>query len=151
MDNHPVNITDLFSSTTISITRQVVQVAAVAKPIAGKHINGVPLPTEENSRNRSRNRGNLAAIDFGTANCSVAYFMEGDENVRLLRFGDDVRVPTAILVDAINGTVIEFGKNARRKYANLPSERKQHYYLFTEIKMNLQHDKVNPRTSGPRD
>lgn len=107
-----------------------------------KYVNGVNLPTEVARESRSRNTGNIAAIDFGTSSCSVAYWMKGDKKVRLLTLGsDDVRVPTAILMDS-NGKVVEFGKSARRKYAQLTKEKKQHHYFFNDIKMILQHDKV---------
>ena len=106
------------------------------------YINGVGLPKKEVRESRSRNSGNIAAIDFGTSSCSVAYWMKGDTSVHLLTLGsDDVRVPTAILMDS-NGKVVEFGKNARRKFAQLTKEKKQHHYFFNDIKMILQHDKV---------
>jgi hypothetical protein len=107
-----------------------------------KHVNGVKLPKEELRESRSRNSGNIAAIDFGTSSCSVAYWMKDDTKVRLLTLGsDDVRVPTAILMDS-DGKIVEFGKSARRKYAHLTKEKKQHHYFFNDIKMILQHDKV---------
>lgn len=112
----------------------------------GSHINGVKLPTEEPRRNRYKNKSNIVAIDFGTTYCSVAYCVQDDSTVRLLKLStDDVRVPTSIVIDA-NGTIIEFGKNARRKYAHMSAERKQHCHIFSEIKMLLQHDKVGYTT-----
>ena len=111
--------------------------------VATKHINGVHLPIQEDRRERDyKYAGSIAAIDFGTASCSVAYCIQGDPSVRLLRLStDDVRVPTSILTDA-NGKVIDFGKNARRKYGHLSREKRQQHHFFSEIKMKLQHDKV---------
>lgn len=143
MDNVVVNKTTLLTSTTV-FRQQITQSAPFSEAIARKHINGIKLPIEERRRNRlSRQCGkNIAAIDFGTTSCSVAYCIDGDTKVRALRFADDVRFPSAILMDA-KGTVVEFGKNARKKYAHLPSDKKRHYHLFSDIKMSLQHDKVH--------
>ena len=125
--------------------RRIKLVTLVPEP-RNEYVNGVRLPAEVARESRSRNSGNIAAIDFGTSSCSVAYWMKGDQHVRLLKLGsdygsDDVRVPTAILMDS-NGMVVEFGKSARRKYAQLTMEKKRHHYFFDDIKMNLQHDKV---------
>ena len=144
MDNAlVVSKTELLTSTTV-VRQQITQSAPFGGTNDRKHINGVKLPTEEFRRNRlSRQCGkNIAAIDFGTTSCSVAYCIDEDRKVRALRFSDDVRFPSVILMDA-DGRVVEFGKNARKKYAHLPPDKKQHHHLFTEIKMNLQHDKVN--------
>ena len=137
------SMAELFTATQLSF--DLIQDRRRIEPVISeprKYVNGVRLPTEEFRESRSRNSGNIAAIDFGTSSCSVAYWMKGDKNVRLLTLGsDDVRVPTAILMDS-NGKVVEFGKSARRKYAQLPKEKKQHHYFFNDIKMILQHDKV---------
>lgn len=119
--------------------RRLIDVVTTEPP---RYINGVRLPKEEVRESRLRNSGNIAAIDFGTSSCSLAYWMKGDKTIRLLTLGsDDVRVPTAILMDS-NGKVVEFGKSARRKFAQLTKEKKQHHYFFNDIKMILQHDKV---------
>ena len=130
---------------TITSTRFTVELPPQrTEPISPeKYVNGVRLPVEESRKNRTKNVGNIAAIDFGTSSCSVAYWIKGDETgVRLLRLSaDDVRVPTEVLIDA-NGKVKEFGKNARRKYAQLSKEKKKDHHFFHDIKMMLQHDKV---------
>ena len=110
------------------------------------YVNGTSLPTKEQKETIGQNTsciGNIAAIDFGTTACSLAYTVAGETKVRFLRLdeADKERVPTAILMDA-NGKVVDFGRNARRKFAQLSKERKQHYHYFKEIKMALQHDKV---------
>lgn len=115
----------------------------LSKPLnPERYVNGVRLPVGEARQSRSKTTGNIAAIDFGTTSCSVAYWIKGDEKIRLLRLSaDDVRVPTAILMDS-EGKVKEFGKNARRKWAQLPKDKKATHYFFNDIKMILQHDKV---------
>ena len=144
----PVNLTTLLSTISVTIPRPIEPddiISALDKvPVERrKHVNGVHLPVEEPRGNRSKNVANIAAIDFGTTSCSVAYCVQGDHRVHLLKLGaDDVRVPTAILMDA-SGTVVEFGRNARRRYAHVSSEKKQYYHFFSEIKMCLQHDQAS--------
>ena len=110
-----------------------------------KYINGVTLPEEvERSSNRSAFRAakNIAAIDFGTTGCSLAYRLQNDNGVRFVKLdNEDTRVPTAILVDE-KGEVMCFGKQARKRYASLPMERKKQCFYFHRVKMNLQHDTV---------
>ena len=111
-----------------------------------KYINGTFLPTKELRETVQQNvgcTGNIAAIDFGTTSCSLAYSVAGGSKIRFLRIddADKERVPSAILMDA-DGKVIDFGRKARRKFAKSPRERRQHYHYFSEIKMALQHDKV---------
>lgn len=129
----------------ITATRFTLELPQRSEPVKKpeQYVNGVRLPVEEPRKTSIKSTGNIAAIDFGTSSCSVAYWIKGDETgVRLLRLSaDDVRVPTAVLMDS-DGKVKEFGKNARRKYAQLPKERKKHHYFFNDIKMILQHDKV---------
>lgn len=114
-----------------------------------KYVNGTHFPIKEpreTAQQNSRCSGNIAAIDFGTTSCSLAYSVAGDTRIRFLRLDEaNDRVPTAILMDA-NGRVVDFGSNARRRFAQLPKERKQHHHYFSEIKMTLQHDKVSVLT-----
>ena len=88
---------------------------------------------------------NIAAIDFGTTNCSVAYTVVGDKGLHLLPLNNTFnRVPTAILF-ASDGSVKACGYDARMEYINLDNdERLQHAY-FEQIKMDLQHDEVYTR------
>ena len=89
--------------------------------------------------------GNIAAIDFGTTNCSVAYTTVGsgtEEDPRLLPLNSTYyRVPTAILFKP-DGSIDSFGYDARAEYLNLANEDRLDYAYFEQIKMNLQHDKV---------
>ena len=87
----------------------------------------------------------IAAIDFGTTNCSLAYILPGEmteQGPNMLPFeGTIYRVPTAILFNK-NGAVEAFGVAARRIYRNLDDEELLEYAYFEQIKMDLQHDEV---------
>ena len=86
---------------------------------------------------------NIAAIDFGTKNCSLAYVTEGDAPdlvggaLALLPIdGTDVRVPTAILLNS-KREVEAFGHSAKTSYRNLDQKERESVYYFDGIKMNL--------------
>ena len=89
---------------------------------------------------------NIAAIDFGTTNCSVAYITASDNPdlgpQQLSLGGTYYRVPTAILFKH-DGSFVSFGYRARNDYINLDDEYRLHYHYFEEIKMNLQLDEVS--------
>lgn len=119
--------------------------------VATSHItspNGCRLPkrilrTEAGCRPPSNC---IAAIDFGTTNCSVAYNIipSGKTAPLLLQFpGPFWRVPTAILFDK-DGAVRSFGEEARTKYYEMKAEEIQECAYFEQIKMDLQHDEVRP-------
>ena len=88
---------------------------------------------------------NIAAIDFGTTNCSVAYTAVGESTEKgqhLLPLNNTFnRVPTAILF-ASDGSVKAFGYDARTEYINLDDDERLQCAYFEQIKMNLQHDEV---------
>jgi len=91
---------------------------------------------------------NVAAIDFGTTNCSLAYIIAGrsessaPKNPNLLSFnGVFYRVPTAVLFGK-DGAVAHFGENAREVYCNQDEEEQLECAYFEQIKMNLQQDEV---------
>lgn len=89
--------------------------------------------------------GNIAAIDFGTTNCSLAYITVGDSfeegPKRLPLNTTHYRVPTAILFTP-EGEIDSFGYDARQQYLNLDDEDRLQYAYFEQIKMDLQHDEV---------
>ncbi len=90
---------------------------------------------------------NVAAIDFGTTNCSVAYLTASDDPQkgpqRLTLNSTHNRVPTAILFNQ-NGKFASFGHEARNDYIqSLDDAERLNYYYFEEIKMNLQLDEVS--------
>ena len=87
---------------------------------------------------------NIAAIDFGTTNCSVAYTTvgSGSEKPQILPLNNThYRVPVAILFKT-DGTIDSFGYDARKEYFNLDDKDRLDYAYFEQIKMNLQHDEV---------
>lgn len=117
------------------------------------YINGMTFPTRELRKIDQQYEdcgGRIAAIDFGTTSCSLAYYVSeaGEPKIRFLRLdeADKERVPTAILMDA-RGRVVDFGSNARRRFAQLSKDKKQHHHYFSEIKMALQHDKVGRQSA----
>lgn len=92
---------------------------------------------------------NIAAIDFGTKNCSLAYITENDTTSilktgvpKLPLNGTFLRVPTAILFNP-EGHVLAFGHDARTLYGNLQNMEYSQYFYFEEIKMKLHHEQVN--------
>ena len=90
---------------------------------------------------------NIAAIDFGTRNCSLAYITEHDHLELTLGVpklplnGTFLRVPTAILLNS-SGEIETFGHDARTVYGNLEDYERESYFYFEEIKMNLHRDQV---------
>ena len=87
---------------------------------------------------------NIAAIDFGTTNCSVAHTTGRNKQEGPLRLTLNTayyRVPTAILFKP-DGSIDSFGHDARAEYLNLDDDERLEYAYFEQIKMTLQHDKV---------
>ena len=86
----------------------------------------------------------IAAIDFGTVNCSVAYTAPGEMGEHgpvLLPFDTFYRIPTAILFNP-DGEVEAFGANARIVYRGLSGGEQLKYAFFEQFKMELQQDQV---------
>ena len=102
-----------------------------------------------------KSSGNIAAIDFGTKNCSLAYVTERDA-LELIRGGlpklplngTRLRVPTAVLLNA-DDKVEAFGTDARTMYRNMEDEEKRAAAFFEGIKMNLQRDQVRALAGTP--
>ncbi len=88
---------------------------------------------------------NIAAIDFGTTNCSLAYITAGDSfeegPKRLPLNTSHYRVPTAILFTP-DGSIDSFGYDARTQHFNLEDDQLLTYAYFEQIKMDFQHDEV---------
>ena len=91
----------------------------------------------------------VAAIDFGTTNCSLAYSIDdrGDQIVRLNEYY--TRVPTAIMLkrgQANDGgtecSIHSFGEFAQKQYHENNKLQKDPYLFFERMKLNLQHDQV---------
>lgn len=90
---------------------------------------------------------NVAAIDFGTTNCSLAYIIGSDSGEpELLNInGTERRVPTAVLFDEY-GVVESLGKIARDGCRNLRGKQLLSWAYFEQIKMELQRDEVGYST-----
>ncbi len=120
---------------TIGATRIASNGCPVAKRVPRKEV-GFRVPSK-----------NIAAIDFGTTNCSLAYITESDsfeEGPKRLPLNTTYyRVPTAILFTP-EGAVDSFGYDARQQHLNLDDEERLEYAYFEQIKMDLQHDEVSP-------
>ena len=91
--------------------------------------------------------GNVAAIDFGTTFCSLAYCVTGCDIETLKIDGHFDRVPTAILLkrryqnEAV--TVDEIGFSAQEKYRDFPPEKHKDFLYFECFKMQLRDETVS--------
>ena len=118
-------------------------------PVTERHPNGVTV-AEAIDRGDSaflETTKNIAALDFGTANCSLAYCTTKDEQMRLLKLSSQegqVRVPTILLVNE-KGEPIKFGKRAIRQYQRLDPSQQLKYHLFERIKLALGPHEVHIR------
>ncbi len=113
-----------------------------------KTSNGCPVAKRvpRSSANYRVSSKNVAAIDFGTTNCSVSYLTTTDDakaGPQCLKLnGTHQRVPTAILFNQ-DGKFVSFGHEARSDYLlGLDDGDRLKYYYFEEIKMSLQLDEV---------
>lgn len=84
----------------------------------------------------------VAAIDFGTTFCSVAYTLKGSKEILMLPLdGPRTRVPNAILIERKNTTVAAFGYRAQNLFARL--KEKERYIYFQRMKMILYRKEVS--------
>ena len=82
--------------------------------------------------------GNIAAIWFHNAECSVAYCTTKEE-ITLLKISSQEgmpHVPTILLVNE-KGEPIKFGKRAIRQYQRLDPSQQLKYHLFERVKLAL--------------
>ena len=87
--------------------------------------------------------GFIAAIDFGTTYCSVAYTLEGENDfIKLTLNGVHTRVPNAILIERGSNEVDSFGYRAQEKFASLKKQREKFIY-FERMKMILYRTQVS--------
>ena len=110
-------------------------------PVTKTHPNGVTVAEAIDRVDSAfiETTGNIAAIDFGTANCSLAYCTTKDEQMRLLKLSSQegqVRVPTILLVND-KGEPIKFGARAIRQYQRLDPSQQLKYHLFERVKLAL--------------
>ena len=88
--------------------------------------------------------GYVAAIDFGTTYCSVAYALQREkEIIKLPLDGPLTRVPNAILIERKSNTVVAFGYGAQNQFAHLPKGQQKDYIYFERMKMILYRKQVN--------
>ena len=103
------------------------------------HPNGVSRSRRvpRNEAGFRRASGYVAAIDFGTTFCSVAYTLEGSKDILKLPLdGPHTRVPNAILIEKESNTVAAFGYHAQEKFSSLKKQQERFIY-FERMKMIL--------------
>ncbi|XP_011404041.1 PREDICTED: heat shock 70 kDa protein 12A-like [Amphimedon queenslandica] len=87
---------------------------------------------------------NAAAIDFGTTSLSLSYSTKGDDEwATSLDFGNDKRIPNAILLkkgDDAKFEVLQIGKEARQAFMNASSDERERLIYFERVKMLLRRD-----------
>ena len=83
--------------------------------------------------------GFVAAVDFGTTYCSVAYTLQQKSNEihKLPIDGPHTRVPTAILIERKTNAVEAFGFRAQTKFSTMKKEVREKYIYFERMKMIL--------------
>ena len=94
---------------------------------------------------------NIAAIDFGTTFCSLAYTTRGDSEISVLTLcGIYKRVPIAILLEkgVDKCRVVEFGYRAQDAYARLRPNDCVNYIYFEMTKMISEKDEVSKPTTS---
>ena len=116
----------------------------------------------------SKTDGNIAAIDFGTTFCSLAFATVGNPDlvdtrsveINTMRLnGYYTRVPTVILLRELDSTrsvscddlpvsrtcdyeVVSFGYDAMKQLSSLKVSQRSKYLYFERFKMTLQQDEV---------
>ena len=91
----------------------------------------------------------VAAIDFGTGFCSLAFTLAECDSIRNILLGwllDSVREPTAILLKKNPDgtlTVAKFGSLAQKEISRLNSAELKEYLYFECFKMDLFHKAVS--------
>ena len=89
-----------------------------------------------------RASGYVAAIDFGTTYCSVAYTLHGQKDIfKLPLDGPHTRVPNSILIERKGNKVAAFGYRAQKQFAQLKKKQTE-YICFERMKMILYRTKV---------
>ena len=106
---------------------------------------GKPLVRMQKKTKTVRPVSNVAAIDFGTTYCSLAYITEGDQEPTMMNFEYTYpRVPTSLLLkrNDDDGTVNVkcFGYEARREYTRIRPKSQHQYIYFDRVKMNLKEE-----------
>ena len=95
----------------------------------------------------------IAAIDFGTTFCSLAYTLPNEDTVNFVELspGQQLRVPTAILLRQKQGAIADgipdlmirdFGFDAQYQTTKLLDYERPYHIYFKLVKMLLYNDKV---------
>ena len=88
---------------------------------------------------------NVAAIDFGTACCSISYAINGGTVETLVIHDNNKRVPTALLLKRKeDGSLfrIDIGEVAQQKHAELSKNKFKEHIYFECFKMQLRDEEV---------
>ena len=87
----------------------------------------------------------VAAIDFGSTFCSVAYTLHGKEEILKLPLdgANHTRVPNAILIERESNSVAAFGYRAQEKYSKLSKGDQKKYIYFERMKIILYRGRVS--------
>ena len=102
-------------------------------------------------------RAVIAAIDFGTTFCSLAYTLPNEDTVNFVELNQhQKRVPTAILLQkqtVADGTeeqmmIRDFGFEAQSQTSTLLNEERPDHIYFELVKMLLYNDKVSRCTAS---
>ena len=103
------------------------------------------VPTSQEIKDCNK-RGAIAAIDFGTTFCSLAYNLPNEDAVNFVELnpGHQPRVPTAILLrkQTVAGGIPElviqdFGSDAQNRATTLLDEERPDHIYFELVKMLL--------------
>ena len=136
------SVTDLYKRTRVCSCTEIEPVVTMED----HHPNGV-RKTRRVPRSEAGFReasGYVAAIDFGTTYCSVAYALQREkEIIKLPLDGPLTRVPNAILIERKSNSVVAFGYGAQNQFAQLPKEQQKEYIYFERMKMILYRKQVN--------
>lgn len=171
-----INYIRLPRKSELLLSRGTTMASSVGSALTGKNlrpekVRGWPLvarkekksdvnyhfsPTETPTIAQTLSGSNVAAIDFGTTHCSIAYTTAAADETSSLKLNDYyTRVPTAILFKkgkeishdgsgvGVECTIDSFGYNAQDKYQRLKRRENANYLYFERMKMRLQHDKVS--------
>ena len=122
-----------------------IAIMSLSKPTTSRFPNGLAKPSKVSRRAAGFRRasGFVAAIDFGTTYCSVAYTLQQDskEILKLPIDGHHTRVPNAVLVERGKNTVEAFGYRAQTMFSQM--RQKERFIYFERMKMILYHRKVS--------
>ena len=104
---------------------------------------GKPFLRMQKKTKTVRPVSNVAAIDFGTTYCTLAYIIEDQEPTMVNFEYTYPRVPTSLLLKRNDDGTVEvkcFGYEARREYTRTRPKSQHRYIYFDRVKMNLKEE-----------